>query len=223
MSQNTLFFYPGFMGNCDELSFLKGHYETIGVDLTQQQISNEIKDAHHYAYSMGGRLLLRELSQKPIEGRLLVLESVGLFNELDPHKLAERRKLDNKRAQAIINDFPSFLEKWYSAPMWNFNKEEKTNKIKQQLKLFNDKKDQLAKTIISYSPSNVQIPQDLGAIFGRFNKVIFLYGERDEKYAKIAQRLKMEYPQVLVISFPDLGHNIHFQRPELITETLLKA
>lgn len=216
----TLYYYHGFMGQPGELDFLKDDFNVIGMDtVSPPPLPSNLEDTILYGYSMGGRKLLKQLSQTNQRGDVLILESVQLFN-LSEKERKERLDLDHKRARSITENFPQFLLDWYSAPLWQFNYTEKKKMIALQKERWQGKEAELAKTIIENSPGHFILPEDLGPIFQKFKRVLYLYGKIDQKYLQTAREIREFYPKVELRPFTGLGHNIHYQMPESILRTL---
>lgn len=225
-----LFFIPGLFGPTQEVSFCESLFEEIVVfdhlafqadrllDQLEDSLERERPDVI-YAYSMGGRLLLslyEELSFKP---KNVFLESVGL-ERLHGEDRKVRVGVDEKRALKLTENFEDFIRAWYRLPLWQLNSEEyqKMLELKRPLK---EKVTRLADFFKVYSPGHFpgESFSSFEAIFYQSEEMVYLAGEKDEKYCQLAKKLAQNAPnRVQVIA--GAGHNIHFQKPQKVDEII---
>lgn len=223
---------PGFLGSLKEFDFLKSskinytvfeypnyHPSKIMSELLKVIESNEFDTL--YAYSMGGRILLSlwDRIEKKSNIKRIVLESVG-FSKLSEEEAHKRLELDRKRASWLQDNFEDFLENWYQLPLWQFSKSEYLKMVslkKEQLKI-SEQREFWADIITRFSPGQFPSPKIcFEEIFNSSEEMIYVAGLKDEKYCSLARSLSSQN-QVKIIS--ESGHNIHFQRPEEISNLL---
>lgn len=211
---------------------LPGHGKTNSSPYSKQQdFLDELKvfveKINDYSplglgYSMGGRMLLQLETETPGLFSKLVLESVhpGIENEEEKEKRLEsdRHLFDGIDSQ---EDFKSFLNNWYSLPLFegikdhpNFEKllESKANSDIAELK----------QALILLSTGH---QKDCSSVFEKSkNPIHYLSGQNDQKYTQFAESFKrLNNPNLKVHIFENCSHNIHFQTPESISKALIHA
>ncbi len=164
-------------------------------------------------YSMGGRLAIAIAEAMKYQVRGLIVESAlpGIDDELER---LERYHQDLERALDLtIQDFDQFLQRWYDQPLFaSLRQHPEFQQLMEQRFRDNDPL-QLAIALkvlsVAHQPSYWQW---LGATT---LPVLFLAGEKDAKYAAIAQRVAaLHNASVRVEIVPGAGHTIHFEAPE---------
>jgi 2-succinyl-6-hydroxy-2,4-cyclohexadiene-1-carboxylate synthase len=234
-----ILFLHGFMGDSNEfnevISLLSEKFCCLAVDLPGHGRTKVIGDNGYYSmqntahglinlldnlnieicsligYSMGGRLALYLNLHFPQRFSRVVLESAspGLKTERDQ---AERIQRDLELAHQLeIIDFPVFLLKWYSQPLFaSLNKHSSFN-IMLEKRLQNNPLE-LAKSLRGLSTG--QQPSLWDKLKNNQNHLLLLVGEYDEKFRAINSEMVRlcESAQLKVIS--NCGHNIHFENPK---------
>ncbi len=210
---------------------LLGHGRTDGTNSFHQfEVNKQIEDLHQiiteitkeatllYGYSMGGRLALRYALKHPESIRALILESThyGLENE---HEMKQRRQLDEKRAKAIEDDFPSFIREWQMLPLFQGGtkpSEKTTNPypaIQQQ-----QYPEQIANSLRGFGAG--QMPSVKNRLSELALPVLLLAGAADEKYTSIACQMHKELPESTISIIPDAGHRVHTDHPQAIVSAV---
>jgi 2-succinyl-6-hydroxy-2,4-cyclohexadiene-1-carboxylate synthase len=235
--QPPLCFVHGFMGSSEDWCPLIGGMDEqafcLGVDLPGHGHSLDCP-AHVYSmegatqaladvldaagihrctlvgYSMGGRVALYFALFHPERVRRLVLESAspGLPTEAER---AERRALDEQRAQRIEENLGAFLDDWYRQPL--FASLERHGLVEEMVRRrrANDP-DGLARALRGLSP---------GAQPSLWNRLpdlsvptLVLTGARDDKYRAVTERTADRLPDARRAVVPGAGHNVHAERPQ---------
>lgn len=225
-----LFFIPGLFGPPQDVEFCAPLFEEVVVfdhlayqadrllDQLEESLEVEKPDVI-YAYSMGGRLLLSLYQELSFTPKNVFLESVGL-ERLHGEERARRYALDQTRAKALKSDFESFIKSWYELPLWQLNTDELREMMDSKLGL-KDKVSQLSELIEVYSPGH--FPREdfayFDEIFYQCEEMVYLAGEKDIKYRNLALELSQRAPERVRI-IGGAGHNIHFQKPKKVDETI---
>ncbi len=154
-----------------------------------------------YGYSMGGRLALGLKERHPQLLKRLILEGAHPGLRTEQEKI-ERRQWQ-KTIAASMEDFPNFLQNWYSAP------------------LFGLEQAQIQKLIDATAPRPHAYAQSL-QIFGLAaqpdlsqqldSSVIYVAGEHDHKY-----RTQTHTPVLIT----DCAHKASFQDPRQVYHSVM--
>ncbi len=169
------------------------------------------------AYSLGGRVAL-ELSLLHNTPQILILESAGpgLEKEGDRKK---RLELDKERAQELKKNRPSFLKKWWQAPLFgNLIKHPAYPSLLHSRLV--DPGTNWAKAVELYSPGHMpNLWPVLTQIKG--TQVYYFHGENDPIYHQYSKKLQRQNLKNWHFKkFSGVGHNIHFESPEKLAEQI---
>jgi len=239
----NLIFLHGFMGSgkgfehlmkplnsfCNPITIdLLGHAKTDGADAPARfaagQQTADLKDIIHkiseappmlYGYSMGGRLALQFTLKNPntIGGLILESTNYGIEGDLKLHK---RKQLDEKRAKAIENDFPSFLNGWERLPLFQSGTSTTVEKISHYQTIQREQDPiQMAYSLRGFGTA--AMPSVKEKLKGLKLPMLLLAGQADLKYVKIAQHMHRQLPAGKLSIIPKAGHRIHVQQPEALT------
>lgn len=228
MSSAKVLFLHGFMGNPKEGLFLKEFGRLWAPDLLELSLNVEnnlqtfykaIEDYQPsliYGYSLGGRLALDYLSHHPQFLGKMIIESASLpLTDTDTKE--NRGIIDQKRAEEIREDFPSFLEKWYQAPLWGERTVLELDDLKNEKKQrFSSREslEALSKFLLFFSPAH--FPKENTSFE---QSLLYLYGEQDLKYKSLAQSYESSHPHWSFYEVPKAGHNIHtFKENEVLKQ-----
>lgn len=129
-------------------------------------------------YSLGGRIALEMAARQQFQIKKLILLAAhpGLpVEEREERKIWEDQMLSKMQTSSILE----FLDYWNSLPLFSRSK---------LLSLTQERFQQGKKLFDRFRLSNQEnyLPQ----LKKHHEKVIYVYGDQDEKYAQIAQRLK---------------------------------
>lgn len=233
----TLCFLHGFMGSSEEWSSiveaLKGEAHCLTVDLPGHGASLD-RPSYFYSmegstqalvdvfdevgidrctligYSMGGRLALYLALVQPERIQRLVLESAspGLASE---EERANRRSVDETRAERIEEDLTAFLEDWYRQPL--FQSLERHDLVEEMVatRRSNDPSE-LARALRGLSPGRQ--PSLWERLDGLKIPTLLLTGALDSKYVTITERAARQIESSRRVVVPRAGHNVHAERPK---------
>ncbi|MFN2372251.1 MAG: alpha/beta fold hydrolase [Cyclonatronaceae bacterium] len=182
----------------------------------------QILDSGHFGssiilhgYSMGGRLALRVVTQltnckkEKLSGRVkgLILESStpGIQNE---NERLQRKKRDEEHAHEILSDYPGFLSKWRSQPLFSTGKPSHlTDRIQSETNPYG-----AARSITGFGSGVVEPVWDRLASIEI--PVLLLAGETDDGYRKIAADAASHIRLAEYKVIPSSGHRIHSDNPD---------
>ena len=171
-------------------------------------------------YSMGGRVALYTALHLPERIDRLVLESAspGLR---DVEARVQRRKHDEALARRLVSeDLGVFLREWYEQPLFEslYAHPERLEEMMAR-RLENDPT-QLARSLRAIG-TGVQPPL-WDALPSHQMPTLLLAGEKDAKFAEIAQKMAQAVPSARVHICAECGHNIHFEHPESFAGAIRK-
>lgn len=189
----------------------------------QQKIEEKIGNKPYWliGYSLGGRVALdfslQNIVNKNLQGLILEGVNFGLESELDK---AVRWENDVKWANRFATEaLSNVLADWYQQKVFSHLNEKQRQAlitkragnsatgIAQMLKATS-----LAKQEYFLSPSWI-IKWET---FRKQHHVVYICGERDEKFKKIAKNI-----QIPVRIIPEAGHNTHQENPKAFAQSLL--
>lgn len=180
-------------------------------------IDHEIPEAVLAGYSMGGRLAIEMLRQKPERINALILESASP-GITDINERSARLKADITLADRLeMEDFKQFLNEWYKQPVFaSLQNHADLNQLIDK-RAENDPV-QLAKILRGFSVARQESswPQMVDPAF----PCLYMAGERDKKYTDLARKLATASAKLKVAIIPDAGHNIHFEQPDKYLSTV---
>lgn len=160
-------------------------------------------------YSLGGRLALHFalLFPEKVNQLILISTNPGLEKERS-QRLASDRAWADLLAQKGID---SFLNAWYKQPLFRhfkltpaLRRERKTHRI-----------ENLQRILTELSPGH------LPSLWQELKKIklptLFLFGKEDQKYMKVADRLKtLRHPPFAVEMIEEASHAIHLEQPHQV-------
>ena len=188
---------------------------------------------HFYllGYSMGGRLALALAKiiyeQRPSQIRGLILESAhpGLADE---EQKSIRRQADNRWAQRFATEpLARVLADWYQQAVFSSLSEgEKGQLISMKIAHYGDTgRLALSAQLYAFGLSQQADYSDF-IVSGRL-PVSYISGALDAKFTAIATRLvertKKSSARLCHLLALDAGHNIHFQNPQWMAESILES
>ncbi|WP_251198552.1 alpha/beta fold hydrolase [Anaerotardibacter muris] len=183
-------------------------------------------------YSLGGRIAALFATQFPDKIDLLVLESAGLGPQTEEERQARIEKaqtmvarLDESVARDPEAPLAAFIDYWENLPLFASQRElpEETQERIRAERLANCPEALRA----NLSDAGQDKMPDVRPALANLNKpVLYLVGEKDAGYTKIARSLMRAWAEshdemrllnkgfVQVSVIPQAGHNIHLERPE---------
>ena len=160
-------------------------------------------------YSMGGRIAMSAAVQYPGRFSRLVIESANPGIRSPEERAIRRRREKEMAARLRNNDMREFVDFWYSQPLFESLRAHAAFEQLVQARLRNDPA-ALAEAMTALGSGSQ--PDFWDAIGDYPGPMLFLAGERDAKYAALAQQLKQRRPHTAVAVIPGCGHNIHFEK-----------
>lgn len=169
-------------------------------------------------YSMGGRVGLYFSLGHPSRIERLVLESVspGLRTE---EERANRRRVDEERAERIDRDLCRFLEDWYRQPLFASLSE---HDLVDEMVATRKKNDpaELTRALRGLSPGRQP------SLWERLEELavptLLLTGALDSKYDTITEQAAARIPSSRRVLVTRAGHNVHAERPQVFMDVLKK-
>lgn len=230
----------GFMGNSDVFeecvhhlkSFcnpialdLMGHGQTEGAELhyqfdVKQQIAqlNAVFSSFFsepfflHGYSMGGRLALQVAAKGSPLIKGLILESTTFGIERESERQA-RQALDAEKADAIMGDFPQFVEAWQKNELFTGSSSERIRQIQlAQNPLW------IANSLLGFGTGTM--PCIIDKLPGIRKPVCLIAGKNDSKFVHIHHKMNSLLPKSEMNVIPGCGHRVHFDKPEQFAEII---
>jgi 2-succinyl-6-hydroxy-2,4-cyclohexadiene-1-carboxylate synthase len=197
---------PGFLGAPSDWAFLTEAFDVEVVRADSIPTEGDIL----LGYSMGGRLALRALLAGA-RYRRAVIVSAGLGIEGEEVR-AERRKADELWAQRFESEpWPSLIEEWNAQPVFVGS-----NILPRQESDYD--RPELARQLREWSPAALEpMAPRLAAIT---RPVLWIAGERDQKYVEEAKRAVTLLPDAELWICPGAGHRVPWDQPELFVARL---
>jgi 2-succinyl-6-hydroxy-2,4-cyclohexadiene-1-carboxylate synthase len=170
-------------------------------------------------YSLGGRLALSVAAQPgslPLRGLVLVSSGLGFSDE---QSRRERAQKDKEWVREAKENTRAFWEKWYAQELFSAFRELPEERRGSWLKnRFSLDIEDLCHQLEILSPAQQPfLLADLLRLKGSGTKLLYLAGERDKKYAALAQRLQKEG---VPTEFLPGGHILPLETPERMADSL---
>ena len=192
-----IYFLHGFLGSKEDwnevISYLPSHYNCESLDLTETIPSSFDDRAIVVGYSMGGRIAL---TRNHKGGLVLLGAHFGLSTQ---DERALRAKEESKILEEMKGDKDALLQKWYAQPLFSTLRVQ-DELLKRRKSIDFDKHAQLFEEF-ALSKQTLFTPPP---------HALLLYGEKDQKYAKIYRM----YANAKAI--PDAGHAAHLENPKAV-------
>jgi len=166
-------------------------------------------------YSLGGRLALHALADNPaLWNKAVFISTNPGFN--DPHhsfdNLSEERKKrwlsDSKWAANFMNSpWESVIQAWNAQPIFSGGENEPQRAEKEY------SRDTLSLALTQWSLAQQKNMREV--LKQNCEKISWLVGEDDEKFADAAQLLKIEIPE-LHVQLLNAAHRIPYEAPQIL-------
>jgi 2-succinyl-6-hydroxy-2,4-cyclohexadiene-1-carboxylate synthase len=170
-------------------------------------------------YSMGGRIALHVALAAPerVERLILVATTAGIDDEAGR---AARRDADERLAVfAEAATIEQFADRWAAQPLFAATPPEAARIWRKDL-LRNDPRALAA--VLRGLGTGAMAP-----LWGRLSDLTMpatvVAGERDEKYAALADRLAAALPDATVILVPGAGHGLPREAPEAVAAAIARS
>lgn len=170
-------------------------------------------------YSMGGRMALAYALFAPSRIAKLVLESASPGLRTREEREARSRQ-DAELAERIQRDgIEKFVLYWEKIPLFASQHQVPHERLLRQKKTrLSQSPDGLANSLLGVGTGSQMSYWDL---IGNIKASTLLFtGQLDHKFTNIAQEISALMSSVSMIECPDVGHNVHLEKPELFSERL---
>jgi 2-succinyl-6-hydroxy-2,4-cyclohexadiene-1-carboxylate synthase len=153
-------------------------------------------------YSMGGRLALRILAEKPFRKAVIVSAGISSYDD-------ERRAADEAWARRFeTEEWSSVMAAWNAQPVFGGHVMERREE--------QFDRGALARALRDWSPA-VLAPVDLTTIE---TPILWMAGERDAKYVAEGERAVALLPHAELWICPNAGHRVPWEQPEAFLRRL---
>jgi 2-succinyl-6-hydroxy-2,4-cyclohexadiene-1-carboxylate synthase len=179
-----------------------------------------VSSGYIWGYSLGGRVAMSMMLQRPGFFRAAVIESANPGIR-DSSGRKERADMDDRLAARLQTEGLSrFLEYWYQLPIFGSLSKGPAMSMLLQQRLRNDP-DQLAEILRRLSPGRT--PCLWKALTdAALPPTLFVAGEEDAKYCDIGARLAGENERIRFERMAGCGHSIHIQQPAALARIALE-
>lgn len=196
----------GFLGHPADWDFLRARGIPINaVDLSQIPPAGDVL----LGYSMGGRLALHALlSGARFRRAVIVSAGLGVEDEADR---AARKSADEEWARRFeADDWDGLLTDWNAQPVFG------GHRMSRRQSDFD--RQQLADALRRFSPG--VLPPLAPRLHEITIPVLWIAGQRDEKYVAEARRAVASLPNAELWICPDAGHRVPWEQQELFVRRL---
>jgi 2-succinyl-6-hydroxy-2,4-cyclohexadiene-1-carboxylate synthase len=180
----------------------------------------QIEHCHLVAYSMGGRLALYLLTHYSDRFLSAVIESAtaGLRTEAERSTRLQQEQFWITRLRE--RTFDEFLNDWYVQPLFNtIDRNDPRFKELMERRRSHDP----AALALSLEHMGTGVMSSLWDKFpGITIPLLFVAGERDEKYCSLAREMASLCPDAQAAIIANAGHNAHFECPVAFGETVVQ-
>ena len=160
-------------------------------------------------YSLGGRIALYHAAHNPQSIAGLILESSHPGLESEQEKSQRLTNDQRWAARFVFEPKERVLQDWYRQAVFSaLSTSQRESLVQKRLAID-------TQCIVNLLLATSLARQDAldcylsGADFPCY----YLYGESDEKLARLAQKLEARYPELATSRFTDAGHNVHWEQP----------
>ena len=218
--------------NCSSLAIdIPGHGKSIFNDINEEYDYRDfrtelylilqtlnLKKIHLCGYSMGGRIAISFAQKYPemIESLILESSSLGIVNA---EEKGNQLTKDSEISDNIHNSLDSFINDWSILDLFKDQKSRNEDNylLQQEIRLSHNK-EQLAKSLISFSKGSMPAFQES---FNLFDFPIFLInGHDDTKYIKLNRDMMKINKSCKQFIIDKASHNTHLENPEMFTDIL---
>ena len=176
----------------------------------------EIESCHLIGYSMGGRIGLYLLTHYPSRFHSAVIESASAGLKTETER-SERRQWEWIWTTRLREQpYEAFLRDWYAQPLFS-RIDQTTERFEKMLWHRRQHKPEALAVVMEQMGTGV-MPSLWDKLAEIDVPVLFVAGERDEKYCALAREMAGLCPKGEIAIIADAGHNGHFERPEAFTE-----
>jgi 2-succinyl-6-hydroxy-2,4-cyclohexadiene-1-carboxylate synthase len=194
----------GFLGRGSDWEFLGMPHcaPSLFCGDSLARVSEAEPDDVLLGYSMGGRLALRILAEKPFRKAVIVSTGISAYGE-------ERRAADEAWARRFESeDWTPLMDAWNAQPVFGGHVMERREEQFDRTAL--------ARALRDWSPA-VLAPADLTTIE---TPILWIAGERDTKYVAEAERAVELLPSAELWICPGAGHRVPWEQPDAFVRRL---
>ena len=156
-------------------------------------------------YSMGGRLALHALLARPELWKAAIIVSAHTGLKDEDERAARREKDAEWSALALKAEWADFLAQWNTQGVLEGGDMPDRMSLK-------DRRASIARSFIDWSLGE---QEDLASRVGEVScPVLWVTGERDEKFTAIARSVVPQLPQAEHCVVADCGHRVPWEKPE---------
>lgn len=193
----------------------------ISFDAAAEKIAGQLRALHEpfvlCGYSMGGRLGIRVAKKLAGNSQLrgVFLLSTGLGFDSDEER-SQRRAIDERWAERAGEDSALFWKDWYQQELFaSFSQLPESTRRKWMGDRFSLNIEHLLSQFRMLGPGNHEyLLPELEAVQKAGISVLYIVGERDKKYLKIAQQLELPTETL------DGGHILPIENPVAVAQSL---
>ena len=195
--------------------------EMVSRDLITIIKALQLSAVNLLGYSMGGRLALFMAARYPAYIRSLIIESASPGLETTALRQMRIESDDRLAAEVEVVGIPAFVEQWQRLPIFatqlGLPAERQASLRHQRL---NNSASGLANSLRGMGTGRQ--PSLWSELDSIHLPVLVMAGELDGKYMNIAQQIAEVIPHAELKIFSDSGHNIHLEKCQLYTSTVLR-
>ncbi|MGF1671876.1 MAG: alpha/beta fold hydrolase [Balneolaceae bacterium] len=169
----------------------------------------KLKNLFLYGYSMGARLSLQTIlhSAKFFSGCILESTHCGIENLKERQ---ERRIIDKKRADSILQEFDQFLKNWNEKQLFKCSSDKSSAGYKTIQ--MSQKPEYMAASLLGFGAGTM--PPVCEKLSQLKLPVLCLAGSEDQKYAESMRKLSGLFSEADFKVIPKSGHRIHLDQPK---------
>jgi len=241
--QPTWVFFHGFLGSSDEFSTvspkgtcvylnLKGFgtnapklsVADLSVERQMSELTQLFKElalpkVNLVGYSMGARLAIAFTIAHPELINHLYIESGTAGLALESDRVARQNK-DEGLAERIENEgLEKFVDMWEKLPLFdsqNGVSKEKQQKVREQR--LKQMPGNMANSLRAFGTGTM--PNFWPVLSEQQVQTTIITGELDDKFTHIGQEMNVELPFSEHVVIPNVGHNVHLEKPLAFTNVL---
>jgi 2-succinyl-6-hydroxy-2,4-cyclohexadiene-1-carboxylate synthase len=195
--------------------------KNVCMDIAELLHKFEVEQVHLLGYSMGGRVALAFslLYPKLVQSLILESSSPGLASA---EERKQRREADEHLALHIKQrGVPIFVDRWENISLFESQKKlpiEVQETIRAQR--LRNRATGLANSLRGMGTGKQ--PSYWDKLSTISVPVLFICGEWDEKFCRIAELMKKHVPKSSIYKVSDAGHAIHVEQPEFFGKIVME-
>ena len=210
--KRSLIFLPGFLGCKEDWEEVRSYFveqETVALDLPYEHVEEKLLEQMDpftrdplilVGYSMGGRIALHLQHKYPqrFEKVIVISAHPGIENAVDRLKRQAEDEVWIRKLETV--PFEQVLTEWYNQPLFSSLKERSEGFDKMMQRRQQTDPHQWAILLRTWSVGRIPPLKKFSS------KTVFLYGEKDEKYAEL-------YRPLQAYAIAGAGHAAHLEEP----------